>query len=308
MHLPDGIVTSPAVLAGGAAVAAAGLTIAYHRCRRELEERTVAVAGVMAAFLFAAQMVNFPIGFGVSGHLLGGALAAIVLGPWLGALVVALVLIPQCLLFADGGLLSLGLNITAMALVGTFAGGALASALGRVLPRPVAWFLAGWGSVVLASMTIGLAVVLGSDVAGGLFLKTLIGVHLLIGVGEGLITAGVLSALARLRPDLVGEASARRWGWGETLAGLAAAVLVVVALSPLASAAPDGLEASLDHAAPVATAHEESPIPSPTNGYTLAGVSDATLGGILAGLIGVFLTLGVAHAALGPSAHPRRSG
>jgi cobalt/nickel transport system permease protein len=270
--------------------------------RRVLEDRTVAFAGVMTAFLFAVQMVNFPIGFGVSGHLVGGALAAILLGPWLGALVVALVVIPQCLLFNDGGLLSLGVNLTSMSLVGAFAGGALATALGRVLPRSLAWFLAAWGSVVLASMTVGLAVVLGSDIAGPLFLRTLVGVHLITGLGEGAITLAVLSALVRVRPELLGEQATAHWSLRETLAGLAIACAVVIALSPLASSAPDGLEASLATADYLQNARAEAYVPSPTNDYALSWVSHGALAGILAGLIGVLLCLASACAALRPAA------
>lgn len=300
MHLPDGIISDPAVLATGGALAAGGLALAWRRCRGTLSDRLVPFAGVMTAFLFALQMVNFPIGSGVSGHLVGGTLAAVALGPWLGALVVALVVIPQCLFFNDGGLLSLGINITAMALVGALSGGALAATLGRFLPHSAAWFLAAWASTVLAALTVGAAVVAGSDIAGGPFLKTLVGVHLLIGVGEGLITVMVLGALRRLRPDLLGGA-AGRWGRRETALGLGLATLVVVALSPLASAAPDGLEASLERVGALTSAVERPNLPSPMNDYLLANVPSEVLAGVLAGLIGLFLCLALAHAALRPA-------
>ncbi|MBN1475771.1 PDGLE domain-containing protein [Candidatus Sumerlaeota bacterium] len=302
MHLPDGIVTEPAVLMGSGAVAVAGVTIAYLKCRQSLRERTVAIAGVTTAFIFALQMVNFPIGFGVSGHLMGGALAAILLGPWLGCLVVALVVVPQCLLFNDGGLLSLGINVTSMALVGAFVGGALSAALGKVLPRAAAWFLAAWGSLVVASIVTGLAVMAGSEIGGGAFVKALIGFHLVIGVGEGLITVAVLGALAQLRPDLLTPAVQNGWRWQETLAGLALAVVVVAALSPFASGAPDGLEASLEHGVDQPLAEAAPNLPSPANDYLLLeSFTDETLAGILAGLLGVLVCLVIAHAALRPA-------
>jgi cobalt/nickel transport system permease protein len=302
MHLPDGIVTDPAVLAGSGVVAVAGVAFAYLKCRQSLRERTVAIAGVTAAFIFALQMVNFPIGFGVSGHLMGGALAAILLGPWLGSLVVALVVVPQCLLFNDGGLLSLGINVTSMALVGAFVGGALSAALGRVLPRAAAWFLAAWASLVIASIVTGLVVMGGSDIGGIAFVRALIVFHLVIGVGEGLITVGVLSALAQVRPDLLTPAVESGWRWRETLAGLALAVVVVAALSPFASGAPDGLEASLEQGSELSLVEASPNLPSPANDYLLLeSLTDETLAGILAGLLGVLVCLVIAHAALRPA-------
>lgn len=303
MHLPDGIVTQPAALIGAAAAAAVGVGVAHLRSRKALEGRMVPRAGVMAAFIFAAQMVNFPIGFGVSGHLLGGALAAVILGPWVGMLVMAVVVIAQCLFFNDGGLASLGINVLVMAVIGTLSAAGLHALLRRSVPQVVAWFLAAWGSVVIASLVMAGVIIGSTDISGGVFFKALIGVHLLIGVGEGLITVAVLSAVARHEPTLVAEQSIN-WTRLHTAAGVAGAVLVVVFLSPFASSSPDGLEASLERGDALGRAAETANLPMPTNDYALAGVSNETLGGILAGLMGTLICLGVAWAIMRPVAQP----
>jgi len=214
MHMSDGIVNAPTSLVFGAiAVAAIGLCAA--KARDELDERTVPLAGLVAAFVFAVQMVNFPILPGVSGHLLGGALAAILVGPYTGALCIAIVLVVQSLLFADGGVTALGTNITNMAVIGVAAGYGTAVALYSIARRrsnevPVSGlgviaFVAALVGTICAAMgfvveyAFGGAVVtsLGS-VAGYMF-----GTHALIGIGEGLITAVTVMAVARSRPDLV---------------------------------------------------------------------------------------------------------
>jgi cobalt/nickel transport system permease protein len=171
------------------------------------------MAGLVAAFVFAVQMLNFPIfAGGVSGHLMGGALAALLVGPWLGALCVAVVLVVQALLFGDGGVAMLGLNVTNIALVGTAAAYLLIVPLLRVLPGTsaglaVTGFVSALVSVVVAALAFVGEYWLGgtADLGGGLagLAGTMAGLHLLIGVGEGLITATTVVAVARVRPDLV---------------------------------------------------------------------------------------------------------
>ncbi len=212
MHIANGIIEGP-VAAGFAAVALVGLAICIARGRGDLDDRLAPMAGLVAAFIFAVQMLNFPIfTAAVSGHLLGGTLAAILVGPWIGALCVSVVLIVQSLVFADGGVTAIGLNITNMAFIGTAAGYLLVAALLRVLPRTraglaITAFLAAMVSVVVASMgfvaeyAIGGAVDVGSSITA--IAATMGGVHLLIGIGEGLITAMTVLAVAKVRPDLV---------------------------------------------------------------------------------------------------------
>ena len=209
LHLSDGIVDAPTSLAY-ALVAAIGLAVAAAGARVDLDERTAPMAGLVAAFVFAAQMVNFPVLPGVSGHLLGGALAAILVGPWVGALCVGIVVVMQAVLFADGGLSALGANITNLALAGTAAGYGVATLLRRLARRgrsgliAVAFAGALVGSVAAAaSFVVQYAIGGDAGVATGSVAIALLGVHVLIGVGEGVITALTVGAIARVRPDLV---------------------------------------------------------------------------------------------------------
>ena len=209
MHMSDGLLNAPtSLLFGGVAIA--GLGLALVRARADLDDRTAPMAGLVAAFVFAAQMINFPVLPGVSGHLLGGALAAILAGPWVGALCVSIVLIVQALLFADGGLTMLGANITNMALIGTVAGFLVALALRRVAVSGrtgllVTAFVAAFVNTVAASCGFVLEYAIGGAAGFGTGTAALavVGVHCLIGLGEGVITAATVGAVASARPDLV---------------------------------------------------------------------------------------------------------
>jgi cobalt/nickel transport system permease protein len=216
MHIANGIVNGPVSAAFGA-VAVVALAICIGRARNDLNDRLAPMAGLVAAFIFAAQMLNFPVTFGVSGHLLGGALAAMLVGPWVGALCVATVLIVQCLLFADGGLTALGLNITNMAVLGTAAGYLVIVLLLKVLPKTatgvaVTAFIASVVSVVVASQGFVLQYALGgtTELSTPAIATTLLGTHLLIGIGEGAIAATTVATVAKVRPDLVYALRRRR--------------------------------------------------------------------------------------------------
>lgn len=211
LHLADGVIGMP-VAAMFAALAVGAIAVSVWRSRRELDERLAPMAGLVAAFIFAAQMLNFPVLPGVSGHLVGGALAALLLGPWVAALVVTVVVTVQALVFADGGLSALGLNITNMALVATAAAYVVIALLTRVLPRTTAGLAA---TAVAASVVSVVAAALafvgefwlggGVDLAAGIgpVAATMAGVHALIGIGEGMVTAVTVVTVARVRPDLV---------------------------------------------------------------------------------------------------------
>ncbi|OBF22588.1 energy-coupling factor ABC transporter permease [Mycobacterium sp. ACS4331] len=213
MHMSDGIVNAPtSVIFGVIAVVAIGFSA--RRASAELDERTVPLAGLVAAFIFAVQMVNFPILPGVSGHLLGGALAAILVGPYTGALCIAIVLVVQSLLFADGGVTALGTNITNMAVIGVAAGYGTAVLLMSVLGRRgdagtgrlgVIAFIAALVGTVCAAMGFVVQYALGGAGASslGAVFGYMLGTHVLIGIGEGIITALTVVAVARSRPDLV---------------------------------------------------------------------------------------------------------
>ena len=208
MHMSDGIVNAPTALLFGL-VAVAGLAVCAAKARGDLDDRTAPLAGLVAAFVFAVQMLNFPVLPGVSGHLLGGALVAILVGPWVGALCVSIVLALQALLFADGGLSALGTNITNMALLGTFVGFGVAVAMRRVAVRGrggllVTAFVAAWVNTVVAAMGFVLEYAIGGQgLALGTVLGLMSGLHALIGIGEGIITALTVGAVAAVRPDLV---------------------------------------------------------------------------------------------------------
>jgi cobalt/nickel transport system permease protein len=209
VHIPDGFINAPASLAAGA-VAAGGVGVSLRRAARTLQDRQAPLAGLVAAYIFAVQMLNFPVAAGTSGHLLGGALAAILVGPWAGALCVAVVLGVQALLFADGGLSAIGLNVINMSLVTAWGGYAVFLLLRRALPATKASVTAAAGvaagiSVVLASLAFVVEYAVGGN--GGAPLGTvfaaMVGVHTLIGIGEGVITALTVGVVLGVRPDLV---------------------------------------------------------------------------------------------------------
>ncbi|GAA1378248.1 energy-coupling factor ABC transporter permease [Luteococcus sanguinis] len=209
MHIPDGFLDAPVCLVTAAGSLAA-VTMALRGCRRELDDRAAPLAGLVAAFVFAAQMVNFPVAAGTSGHLLGGALAVALVGPWTAMLCLTVVLAVQCLLFADGGITALGANTWNMAVVGVLIAWAVMTVLARVLPRTrmtvlATVALAGLASVLAAAGSFVALYALGGtvDVPLGTVLGAMLGVHTLIGLGEAAITALVVSGLLALRPDLV---------------------------------------------------------------------------------------------------------
>ena len=206
LHIPDGFVSAP-VAVGGWLVAALAVGIAVRRVDRRLEERAVPLMGVMAAFLFAAQMVHFPVAGGTSGHLLGGVLAAILLGPWAAILVMTAVIGLQSLLFQDGGLLAIGLNVTNMGVLAVLIGTTIYGGAQRLGAHGgglvVATFMAAWLSVVVAAGATALQLGSSGTSALEVALPGLVGVYMLIGIGEGLITLGALGLIRSARPDLV---------------------------------------------------------------------------------------------------------
>lgn len=209
MHVPDGFFNAPTSVATGA-VAVGVVAVALRKARNELDERTAPMAGLVAAFIFATQMLNFPVGAGTSGHLLGGALAAVLVGPWTAILCMSTVLLVQSLLFADGGVTALGTNICLMGLVtvgvgwGVFKLGrkVLADTNGGVV---AAAFCAALISVPSAALAfVGLFELGGTaDVSLSALMAAMVGWHVLIGVGEAIITALTVGAVLGVRPDLV---------------------------------------------------------------------------------------------------------
>ncbi|GMV86609.1 MAG: hypothetical protein AMXMBFR80_24640 [Dehalococcoidia bacterium] len=207
LHAPDGFFSTPVALFFWV-VTIAALGISLRRAGAQLDERAVPLMGVMAAFIFAAQMFNFQIPGGTSGHLLGGVLAAVLLGPYAGTIVMACVISVQALIFQDGGLLVLGANIFNMGLIGTFGGywlyRTVAAALGgEQRGRLPAAAVAAWTSVVAAAGLTSFQLAISGTTSLPAALAAMVGWHVLIGVGEAVITVGALSFIAASRADLL---------------------------------------------------------------------------------------------------------
>ncbi|MER6250917.1 energy-coupling factor ABC transporter permease [Streptomyces sp. NPDC001584] len=326
MHVPDGFINAPVSVAAGV-VAAAAVAVSLRGARRELDERTAPLAGLVAAFIFAVQMLNFPVAAGTSGHLLGGALAAILVGPYTGVLCVSVVLLMQGILFADGGLTALGVNVTVMGVVTVVVAYAIFRGLLGILPPTrrsvtVAAFTGALLSVPAAAAAFTAVYAVGgtTDVPIGKVITAMVGVHVLIGIGEAAITAATVGAVIAVRPDLVhgarGLASplklrvdgalvdapaaaaapvAAGAGAGSTkkvwVTGLVTALVLAGFVSFYASANPDGLEKVAADKGIDEKVEEHAAANSPLADYGVKDVDDARLSGGLAGVIGVGVTV-----------------
>jgi cobalt/nickel transport system permease protein len=207
MHIPDGFLNT-VTAATTYVVSASGVGYSIRQANRKLGDRHVPLMGVMGAFIFAAQILNFPVIGGTSGHLIGAALAAILLGPWAGTLIMACVLIIQCLVFQDGGLTALGANVFNMGLVACFVGYYLYRVVVALMGESrastlVGGFAGAWASVFVASIFCAIELAVSGRSPLGVALPAMAGVHALIGIGEGLITAAVLAFVAATRADLL---------------------------------------------------------------------------------------------------------
>jgi cobalt/nickel transport system permease protein len=215
MHIPDGFLATDVALACAVpAVVAVGYGV--RRAGVELDERRVPLLGVTAAFIFAAQMLNFPVAGGTSGHFLGAALAAILLGPWLACLVLAVVLFVQAFVFADGGITALGANVLNMGVIGALLVGGLMVAARSIAGRGRGAMLAisaagAWLAVMAGATATALELALSGTVPLATVLPAMLGVHTLIGVGEAVITAAAVNAVLATRPDLLHGSRALPW-------------------------------------------------------------------------------------------------
>jgi len=207
LHIPDGLL-DPKTWASSAAISTAAVGYAARHTARVMEERHVPTMGVLAAFIFAAQMVNFPIIGGTSGHLVGAVLAAAILGPWTAILLLTTVLTVQAFLFGDGGITALGANVLNLAIVATWSGYGIYAAVSRLWPsargRLAGAFAGAWCSTLAASATVAVMLAVSGLVPLGLALGAMLTWHALIGLGEGAITVAVLAYVAQVRPDLAG--------------------------------------------------------------------------------------------------------
>lgn len=253
MHIRDGIL-SPEVCAATALLSVSAIGYSLRKLRYDLEDRAVPLTGMLAAVVFAGQMVNFPLfGLPVSGHLLGGVLAAVILGPWAGCLAISLVLIVQAVLFNDGGILSLGANILNMGVVGAWGGYAVYASLRRWFGNQVssavpAAVIAAWLSVLAAAalfcLEFGLSNRSGEFNLRGIF-ALMVFYHALIGLGEAMITGGVLTFVLTRRPDMIAapQQATMTTGIGRVVvAGMVCALAVAAFVAPFKSDHPDGLD------------------------------------------------------------------
>jgi len=298
MHIPDGFLSTLVAVVLWV-VSAIAVAYALRRVGKDLGERQVPLMGVLAAAIFAGQMLNFSVTGGTSGHLVGAALATILLGPWAAVIVLTSVVSIQALIFQDGGLLALGANLFNMALVGVTVSYFVYTSLQK-LARGRSWgifaggFAAAWLSVVVASLACALELAISGTSPANISVPAMGGIHMLIGIGEGLITVGALAFLYAARRDLfrVGEATpkgdAAVWTFG-----LGIAILLAV-LSPLASAHPDGLEWVAEQKGFLDIAR--GPLYEIIPDYTFPGISNTALATIVAGILGTLLVFGVALA------------
>jgi cobalt/nickel transport system permease protein len=262
-----------------------------------LGERQVPLMGVLAAAIFAGQMLNFAVAGGTSGHLLGATIAAILVGPWAAILVLTTVVGVQALIFQDGGLLVLGANIFNMAVVGVAVAYMTYQtvqkvARGRKWGIFVGGFLAAWLSIVIASLAAALELAVSGTSPANIAVPAMASIHALIGIGEGLITVGALALIYAARPDLLKAGQERSTGSGIVwVVGLLLA-LVLAVLSPLASSHPDGLEWVAEQKGFLDTAQTSlyKIIPD----YVFPGVSNQALATIIAGIIGTLIVFAVA--------------
>lgn len=301
MHIPDGMLTTPVVAAAGAgATGAVAYAVAWTR--RHLDQRRIVLMAIMAALVFALQMLNFPVAGGTSGHFAGGAATAVLLGPWASVIVMTTVLFVQAVLFADGGVLALGANVVNLGVLAPFLGYAVWRTVTRVwtgrLGRVSGAFVAAWVATVASAVMVGLEIWMSGRAPLGLVVTSMAAWHALIGIGEGVITAGLVGYVLSVRPDLLeGERGSAAGGRSVALALLCLA-LAAAALSFLASSSPDGLEFVYFDQGVGADFAENGLLASPAPNYLMPGVTDDRLAGVLAGLVGLVVTGAVVFGAM----------
>ncbi|MEN8233630.1 MAG: energy-coupling factor ABC transporter permease [Actinomycetota bacterium] len=309
MHAPDGFLNAGTAVATGA-VGIGTVGMALRQTRHRLNDRQIPLAGMTAAFVFAAQMFNFPVAAGTTGHLLGGALAAILLGPHIGAVVVTVVVVVQALIFADGGVTALGYNVVNMAIVPAYGGYGLYLLYRRVMPKSsggvvAATGLAAWSSVVLAAMAFSIEWLFGATapISFPQVFGAMVGVHLLIGIGEGVLSALTVGAVLASRPDLVyGAQDLDRSQISDTrpvgmrafaIGGLLAALFFAAIVSQFAVDNPDGLERVAEETGIAASGGGHALGGSMFADYATAGIENEAVSLAVAGIAGTLIVLAV---------------
>jgi cobalt/nickel transport system permease protein len=295
LHIPDGFL-SIVVSVICWVLAVTVVSVSLWRSGKTLGGRQVPLMGVLAAFIFAAQMLNFTVAGGTSGHLIGGALAAILLGPWAAVLTMTTVVSIQALVFQDGGLLAMGANILNMAIIAPLVAygvyrGVTAVAGERRWGLFVGGFAAAWLSVVVSAVATAIQLAFSGTSPLSVALPAMAGVHTLIGIGEGLITVGALAFVAAARRDLLQQRAGPAKGFGWAAIGLGIA-LAVTLLAPLASENPDGLERVAEDLGFIGRAADAPYEIIPD--YVLPGIAEGSpLATILAGIAGALIVAAI---------------
>lgn len=296
MHIPDGFLSLFVSLMLWT-VSIVVVAYALRRVGKDLNERQVPLMGVLAAAIFAGQMLNFTVAGGTSGHLMGAAIATILLGPWAAIIVMTCVVSIQALIFQDGGLVVLGANIFNMGIVGVAVSYMAYTAVMRVA-RGARWgifvggFSAAWLSVFVASLGVALELAISGISPANIAIPAMAAVHALIGIGEGLITVGALGFVYAARPDLLAVGTAKTTGGRAIWIGGLSIALILAVLSPLASSNPDGLERVAEDQGFLAAA--QAPQYNLIPDYLVPGVSNEALATILAGIVGALVVGAVA--------------
>jgi cobalt/nickel transport system permease protein len=310
MHAPDGFLNAGVAMASGI-ISLIVIGFALRQSKRQLRDKAIPLAGIAAAFIYAAQMFNYPVAAGTTGHLLGGALAAVLLGPSVGAIVVTIVVVIQALVFADGGITALGYNVLNMAIVPAYGGYAVFRIFRKALPRSSggvigATGIAGWASVVMASVAFSIEWLFGATapVSFDTVFGAMVGVHGLIGIGEGVLSALAVGAVLASRPDLVyGAADLERAQLAEAkvgarvfvIGGLLVALVFAAVISQFAADDPDGLERVAEDAGFTASGQDHALADSIFADYATAGIANEKLSLAIAGTVGTIVTLLVAY-------------
>ena len=304
MHIPDGFLDSKTI-AATATLSLVGVSVAWQQTKREIEPQRIPLLGVTAAFVFAAQMLNFPVAGGTSGHLMGAVLSSVLLGPAASIITMTSVLIVQCFLFADGGVLSLGANVFNMAIIGSIAGTGVYRGLARIMPgergQLIAVAIASWCSVVLASICCAGQLAWSGVISWQHAFPAMAGIHAVIGVGEAVISCLIILAVRKARPELLVSASpgSRSPHYGTvTVYGVVVAAGLVLFVSPFASEWPDGLERVAAMLGFDQRALHTTVVPGLISDYRFPGLESPTAATIVAGLVGVCIVFSVVYLAL----------
>ncbi len=292
MHIPDGFLDLKTAAATGA-LSAAALGVSLRRLNGSLPRRNVPLMGLAGAFVFAAQMVNFPVAGGTSGHLIGGVLVAALLGPAAGVVVISAVLIIQSLLFTDGGIVALGANVFNMGVIGSAGGYAIYRGMRLIFRnesgRLLALMVAAWVSTVIAAACCAGELAWSGTVSWSLAFPAMTDLHMLIAIGEAVISSLVFAAIAAARPDIVAEDPATapvHEGRDLFLYGALIAIGLFLFISPFASTWPDGLESVASRLGFASAAVARPLVSSPFQGYTMPGLGSPVAATVIAGLAG----------------------